>query len=94
MTNDRSFKNVLRKILLAVIAVILIVVGLIVLPMPVPLGAIMIVTGLALMVSQSPSAAKQLRAFRQKNKNTNAIIQRIEDALPKWLHDRFKNSDP
>lgn len=59
----------------------LIVAGLIVLPMPIPLGLIMLVIGLALLAPYILAVQNLVRHLRRKNGKLN-------DQLLKW-HERF-----
>ena len=73
---------------------ILVLVGLVVFPMPIPLGAIMIVTGLVLLVSSSAIIARALRSFRQHHHGANRVIQAVEDRLPERWKKALRRSDP
>lgn len=73
---------------------ILVLVGLVVFPMPIPLGAIMIVTGLVLLVSSSATIARYLRSFRQRNRAANNVIQAVENRLPERWRKALQRSDP
>ena len=72
----------------------LVLVGLVVFPMPIPLGAIMIVTGLVLLVSSSAVIARALRSFRQHHRGANRVIQAVEDRLPERWRNALRRSDP
>ncbi len=52
----------MMRVLFVAVAIVIIVVGAVVLPMPIPLGAIR-ATGLTILISQSPFVARQVRAF-------------------------------
>ena len=79
---------------LAILAIVLILVGLVVLPMPIPLGAIMIVTGVVLLVSTSARAAWMVRSFRQKHPGADVAIRGVEERLPAKLRQVLKRTDP
>jgi len=82
------------KTLTVIAALILIVVGLIVLPMPIPLGAVMIVSGLVLLVSASGTVATRLKLFRRRHVSANKFIQKVEDNLPGSWRRILKKTDP
>lgn len=82
------------KLLTGFVAVLLILGGLIVLPMPIPLGAIMIVCGLVLLLSVSSWAALRLQSFRRRCRSANIVIQTVEDKLPEAWKKVLKRSDP
>ena len=80
--------------LIALFAIALIFVGLIVLPMPIPFGAIMIVGGIVLLVSASATAAWMVRSFRQKHPRADVAIRKVEERLPEKLKRVLKRTDP
>ncbi len=82
------------KPLLILLALIQIIVGAIVLPMPIPLGAILMTLGIALLVAQSPFAASQFRRFRHRHLKFDGIVRKIEDRLPSWLAKVLRKTDP
>jgi hypothetical protein len=82
------------KLFSVVIGVILVLVGFVVFPMPIPLGAIMIVVGLLLLVSASDTVARWVRMFRQHNPGANNVIQAVEDRLPESWKKALRRSDP
>ncbi len=63
-------------------AIILIGLGLIVLPLPIPFGAIMIVLGTAILISNSETAAKWVRLRRSRNAWLNQTMSTVGDRLP------------
>ncbi len=82
------------KLLSIGFAVVLIGAGLVVLPMPIPLGAIMIVSGLVLLVSVSTTVALQLRSFRRHHRDIDRWIRIAEDRLPERWRRIMKRTDP
>jgi hypothetical protein len=84
----------MMKILTVIAALTLIVVGLIVLPMPIPLGALMIVSGLVLLISASAAVALRLKVFRRHHGSANKFIQAVADNLPKAWKRILRRTDP
>ena len=82
------------KVIFIVTAACLILGGLIVLPMPIPTGAIMIVIGLVLLLSVSVTAIRLLRAFRRKYPNADNVIRGVENRLPAAWRRILRRSDP
>lgn len=72
----------------------LILVGLIVFPMPIPLGAIMIACGLVLLLSSSATAARLLKSFRKRHRGANQVIETVEERLPETWKKVLRRSDP
>lgn len=84
----------MMKILTVIAALTLIVLGLIVLPMPIPFGAVMIVSGLVLLISASAVIASRLKIFRRHHIGANKFIQAVEDNLPKSWRRILRRTDP
>lgn len=82
------------RLVAIVFACTLIIAGFIVFPMPIPLGAFMIATGLVLMISVSTRVAAHMRLFRRRHRRTNAFIQKIEDKMPGGLKRILRRTDP
>jgi len=82
------------RLMLVSIAILIIVVGAVVLPMPIPFGAIMMVTGLTILISQSPFVARQVRAFRHRNASFDQVIRRAVTHLPARVRDIVRQTDP
>ena len=82
------------KLVSIVAGVALVLVGLVIFPMPIPLGAIMIVCGLVLLVSASATLAHCLRTFRRRHRGANQVIQTVEDRLPESWKKALRRSDP
>ena len=72
----------------------LILVGLIVFPMPIPLGAIMIACGLVLVLSSSATASRLLKSFRRRHRGANQVIETVEQRLPEKWKKVLRRSDP
>ena len=82
------------KALGAMVAVLLIVVGLIVLPMPLPFGAIMIASGIVLLVSVSAAAALRMKTFRRNHRGFDGFVRKAERYLPESWRKALKRTDP
>lgn len=75
-------------------ALVLIVIGVILFPLPIPFGLAMIVTGLAMLVSSSPVVARWLKRLRRRNQGTDRAIRTIESGLPEVLAGPLRTTDP
>lgn len=82
------------KLVSIVVGVALVQVGIVVFPMPIPLGAIMIVCGLVLLVSVSATVAHYLKTFRRRHRGVNRVIQTVENRLPESWKRALRRSDP
>jgi hypothetical protein len=55
----------MTRLILVTLAIAIILAGTVVLPMPVPFGAIMMLGGLTILISQSPFVARNVQAVRR-----------------------------
>ena len=60
-------------------------VGLILLPLPVPMGALVFATGLTLLISRSDRAAGLLKLIRLRSRWLDRGFCFLEDCSPKWI---------
>ena len=56
----------MTRLILVTVASAIIRAGAAVLPMPIPFGAIIMIGGLTILISQSPLVARNVRAFRRR----------------------------
>lgn len=84
----------MRRLLFSIVAVALIVGGLILLPLPIPFGAIMIACGLILLISVSATVAWYVRNYRQHHPKTDKVIRAAEERLPEAWRKILKRTDP
>ena len=92
--NFNEMVQLMMKMISAAGATVLILVGLIVLPMPIPLGAIMIVIGLIWLISASSTVARCVQSYRRKHPKTDKFIRVVEPKLPASLQAILKRTDP
>ena len=84
----------LTKLLAVVVSLVLIVAGLIVLPMPIPFGAIMIVSGVVLLIWASAAFALKVKSFRRHHRDANKVILNVEARLPEALRKILRRTNP
>jgi hypothetical protein len=82
------------RAMLAVIAIALILVGLVVLPLPIPFGALMILAGVAILVSINAAAAEWVKGRRIRNPRLHRWLDAIETRLPGRLGDIVRRTAP
>jgi hypothetical protein len=75
-------------------ASLLTLVGLILLPLPVPAGALVFATGLTLLVSRSNRAAGALRTLRIRSRWLDRGFCFLEDRSPRALGDIIRRTRP
>ena len=82
------------KLLSVLGSALLILGGLIVLPMPIPFGALMIASGIVLLISASAAVALKVRSFRRRHRAANDAIQSVENKLPERWKKILQRTDP
>lgn len=86
------FQHLWRYIVVA-FALLLIFAGLIVFPLPIPLGLIMMVAGLAVLLGASKTARIWFREFRGRYPSIDQRISRVEPLLPEALRRVLKRDN-
>lgn len=74
--------------------VILVLVGLVVLPIPIPLGLLMITVGLALLAPYMPMIQRILTGVRAKWPKIDASLLKHRDRLPMIIRRTIDETDP
>ncbi len=78
----------------ALVGWLFIIIGLVVLPMPIPLGAIMIVVGIALVAPTSPGMRNVLRRVRRRFPSFDRQLERWLPKFPKFIQDLIISTRP
>ena len=75
-------------------AITLIIVGIITFPLPLPIGLILIIVGLAMLVSSSQSLANFVRQYRAKSSGINMNFEKSKRYLPAFIKRALEKTDP
>lgn len=75
-------------------ASVLTLVGLILLPLPVPAGALVFATGLTLLISRSPRAASALRWLRIRWSLLDRGLAMLENFSPRQVAEILRRTRP
>jgi hypothetical protein len=73
---------------------ILVLLGLVIFPLPIPLGLLLIVTGLALLVRDSVTVQEWIRGLRESNPGFDQQLREIRERLPDFLKAAIDATDP
>ncbi|MBE1300221.1 MAG: hypothetical protein GJ680_09980 [Alteromonadaceae bacterium] len=71
--------------MLTVAAIVLIFIGLILFPLPVPVGIFFIIGGVALLISVNPKAQKIVRSLRKRHPWINELLHKATLKSPAFL---------
>ena len=84
----------IRRSVTLVGGVLLIVAGLLVLPLPVPVGLLMIILGVSLLVPAIPALARFLKRIRHRYPITSQRLNLISPKLPGFVRRVIEETDP
>ena len=84
----------IRRSVTLVGGVLLIVAGLLVLPLPVPVGLLMIILGVSLLVPAIPALARFLKRIRHRYPITSQRLNLISPKLPGFVRLVIEETDP
>lgn len=82
------------QFLLDLVGVLLVIAGFIVLPLPIPLGLIMITLGAFILISSSRSAQRAATDARRKHPAFNARLKQLQKKVPRFIERVFTDTDP
>ena len=82
------------KLVYQIFAVILILAGLVIFPLPIPFGAALIAIGLTVLIGNSRAFAAFLRARRVRHPRVHELFNTLEDRMPTGIRRILERSDP
>ncbi|WDI30940.1 hypothetical protein PUV54_13350 [Hyphococcus flavus] len=85
----RLFRTIF-KAMVTMFAILLIVIGIIVMPSPIPFGIIFIGIGFLLLVAVAPD---MVRWLRRRWRWFDRQIIKLEEKLPEWIAKQLRKSD-
>ena len=84
----------MTNVLYQILAVILILAGLAVVPLPVPLGALMLALGLTILIGNSRAFTAFVRGRRRRHASLHRALQALERSTPRSIRTVLERSDP
>lgn len=84
----------MKRTVFILLGIALIVTGLIFIPLPIPLGAVLVLAGTALLVSSSDTFAAFIRFLRRRVPALDVVFVRIALVLPAPLMRALNQTDP
>ena len=84
------FLRIIFKFLVTLFAIIMILVGLVMTPTPVPFGIVFVLLGFMLLAAVAPDF---LRWLRRRWRWLDRQLKRLEKRMPKWLGRHLRKSD-
>jgi hypothetical protein len=83
----------LRRYAIIVLAVICILAGIVIAPLPLPLGIPLILVGISLLIIEVPFMRRQFLALRKRYNRLDKFIDSIEHRLPERLRKALSKDD-
>ena len=71
--------------MLSILAALIIVIGLVLVPLPVPFGVLIILLGLAMLLSVNPRAQRKVMQLRRKHPRLNYWMHEVTKRAPRFL---------
>lgn len=82
------------KLVYQILAVVLILAGLVIFPLPIPFGAALIAVGLTVLIGNSQTFAAFLWARRVRHPRVHELLNTLEDRMPTGIRRILERSDP
>ncbi|MBT5186852.1 MAG: hypothetical protein HOH19_10070 [Kordiimonadaceae bacterium] len=86
--------QIIKKPLKLTIGTIMLVVGIITAPVPVPIGQIVALIGLSILISESHWVKTKAQKFRRKLPILGRQLQRMHPYMPRFLKKVIDDTDP
>jgi len=89
-----AFDLMVKRSFKVFLGVILVIVGIIVTPLPIPTGLLMIILGLSLLVTTVPQIRQWLKRQRKHYRETSGKLNAVKDKLPAFARKLIEDTDP
>ena len=83
-----------KGFLIRLIAILLLIAGLIIFPLPIPFGLILIIIGLTLLISSSSKVADMIKTFRKTHPDIDREIRHIKEKTPPIIKHPLEITEP
>ncbi|MEC8444591.1 MAG: hypothetical protein VXZ05_10325 [Pseudomonadota bacterium] len=84
----------IRRLVTLICGFTLIVLGAIITPLPIPVGLVLIIIGLALVIPALPGTTRKLRQWRRRFPALSARLNQIATYLPAFVRRAIQMTDP
>lgn len=84
----------MQKMIANVVAIVLIVVGFVAFWLPIPVGAMMMVTGGAILFGHDPRLVNRIRDMRKKRQSINRFMVKLQSIAPEYIGQIMEASNP
>jgi len=84
----------IRRLVTLICGFTLILLGAIITPLPIPVGLVLIIIGLALVIPALPGTTRKLRQWRRRFPALSARLNQIAAYLPAFVRRAIRMTDP
>ncbi len=82
------------RLITQIAALLVIVVGAILFPMPVPIGIFFLAIGFAMLIASSTMVRKAIRKCRGRHEGLNRFLNKAEQFAPKFVGSILRKTNP
>lgn len=82
------------RIAVQIAAIFVVLVGMVLFPLPIPVGAVLIGIGLAMLVVSSTRVRRWVQTHRRRNSRFDAFVRKAASYLPGNLRRTIESTDP
>ena len=82
------------RIIVQATGALIFIAGMIMFPLPIPIGLVMMVIGLTMLISSSKKLRSWIREYRRRNPKVNQSIHKAEAYLPRGMRNSIGQTDP
>lgn len=84
----------MTRILLDILAIALILSGAVILPLPIPIGLILLVAGIVVLIISEDWARAWARKLRSRNERIDQLFKHIEKYAPPFVAEAIRRTEP
>lgn len=84
----------MKSLLYVAVAIVLILVGLVMFPLPIPLGAPMVALGIVILITHSRNSARFMTMLRVSYPRFNGVIKMLENKAPRTISRSLRRTRP
>jgi len=84
----------IRRLVTLICGFTLILLGVIITPLPIPIGLVLVIIGLALVIPALPGTTRKLRQWRRRFPAVSARLNQVAAHLPEFVRRAIRITDP
>lgn len=89
-----EFQRMIKRSAKLTVGILLLLLGILITPLPIPFGLLSILIGLSILVSVVPAVRRWLIVLRRRFKHTSTRLNQLSPRLPAFLRQLIEETDP